>query len=157
MSSEIDEEIYQQILVLSEAGDDKQLEGDRQGAVDAWRAAIELVPEPKTFWDASSWLYGSIGYVVVDVALELIALGERDRAGWVLVDARDALVEALASPGGAVNPLVLIRRGQVELELGDRVAAREWLLRAYMLDGETVFEGESPVYLDVLRDAGDLP
>ena len=118
MSSEIDEEIYQQILVLSEAGDDKQLEGDRQGAVDAWRAAIELVPEPKTIWDASSWLYGSIGYVVVDVALELIALGERDRAGWVLVDARDALVEAWASPGGAVNPLVLIRRGQVELELG---------------------------------------
>lgn len=153
LESELPDAVHDEIMLLAEVGDQRDLAGDWEGAVKVWRQAIELLPEPKNYWDAASWLYGSIGDTLADVALGIDDAGQ---ASWMLADARDALIESLGASGGATNPLVHMRVGQVEQELGNAVAAREHLLKAYMLDGETVFDGQDPKYLNILRTHGDI-
>jgi len=124
---------------LSEKGN-SQLDddGDWNGAILTWRQALELLPEPKTVWDAWVWLNASIG----DAA----------RRGGDLQTARQALLDAMKNFGGATNPFILLRLGQTLVDLQDTKNGIDHLLRAYMLEGAEVFEDDGSDYLALLRD-----
>jgi hypothetical protein len=49
------------------------------------------------------------------------------------------------------NPFLHLRLGQCRFELGDLDRAADELARAYMGDGEDVFEDEAPKYLAFLK------
>jgi hypothetical protein len=53
---------------------------------------------------------------------------------------------------GHTNPFILLRLGQALVDLGDMERGIEYLLRAYMLDAEGVFEEDGARYLKMLRD-----
>ena len=153
LSGELPDELYEQIVSLSDAGNEMAEAGNLEGAVSSWREATELLPEPRFLWEATSWLFGSIG----DVLAEMAFGGEHEsRKRALITQAREAFVDALASSGGSSNPLFQMRFGQLEYELGYEESAREALLKAYMLDGEDIFEHEDARYLDLLRSKGDI-
>ena len=112
--------------------------GDWHGAIEQWREALTLLPEPKAQWEAWTWLNASIG--------------DAFRTGHALEDAKAALFDALNGPDGHANPFILLRLGETLVDLGDTERGVEYLLRAYMLDGERVFEADGSRYLKLLRD-----
>jgi len=80
------------------------------------------------------------------------SLGDAFRTGHALEDAKAALFDALNGPDGHANPFILLRLGETLVDLGDTERGVEYLLRAYMLDGERVFEADGSRYLKLLRD-----
>ena len=60
---------------------------------------------------------------------------------------------------GYGNPFIMLRLGECCLEIGDEKNALEYLLRAYMFEGEEIFapddEGEDK-YFEFLRTHIDL-
>jgi hypothetical protein len=72
------------------------------------------------------------------------------------VRAKEAFFDALNCPDGTANPFVLIRLGEVLFELGDMEGAKEYLLRAFMMEGSEIFEAEDPKYLEFLQEHYDL-
>ena len=137
---ELPDQISDRIDELAERGNDLADADDLEGAVVAWSEALALVPEPKTDWDTATWLYASIGD----------ALYQQDK----LEEARDALFSALNCPDGQENPFVHFRLGQCEIRLGNEERGVDELMRAYMLDGETVFAGDGADFLELLRRRG---
>jgi tetratricopeptide (TPR) repeat protein len=123
---------------LSERGNVLLEKGDWRGAVDPWRQALTLLPEPKSQWEAWTWFNASIG--------------DAFHSGRALEDAKAALFDALNGPDGHTNPFILLRLGQTLVDLGDAERGIEYLLRAYMLAREEVFEGDGARYLKMLRD-----
>jgi hypothetical protein len=111
---------------------------DWRGAVAQWRQGLALLPEPKSQWEAWTWLNASIG--------------DAFRSGNALEDAKAALFDALNGPDGEANPFILVRLGQTLVDLGDTEGGVEYLLRAYMIDGDEVFESDGARYLQMLRD-----
>lgn len=136
--TDLPDAIYDKIEILSERGNILlENQHDWKGAVAVWQEALDLLPEPKTQWEAALWLYASIG--------------EADRLGHDNPAAKDSLYNALNCPDGHMNPLVLLRLGQTLADMGEVDEGVEHLLRAYMLDGEEVFEEDGAPYLALLR------
>ena len=137
---ELPSEIYDQIEALSAEGSDLFDQSDYPAAVDKWSAALALLPEAKTEWDAFTWLSASIGDAHY-------ALGNFE-------DARHALFDALNGPGGTENPFAHYRLGQTEIKIGNEDNGVKHLLEAYMLDGEEIFLGEDDgvTFLQKLKD-----
>lgn len=137
--TELPDEIYDRIEQLSEQGNVLlEDQGDWRGAVKAWSAALDLLPAPKTQWEAALWLYAS--------------LGDAYRRGGDLQSAKDMLFDAQNCPDGHMNAFALLRLGQTLVDLGDADKGLEQLLRAYLIDGEEVFEEDGAAYLKLLRD-----
>ena len=70
-------------------------------------------------------------------------------------DARDSFYDALNAEDGRGNPFVHYRLGQCLVNTGDERKGLESLLKAYMLDGEDIFNADEPdglMYLKKLRD-----
>jgi tetratricopeptide (TPR) repeat protein len=111
---------------------------DWRGAIAQWQQALALLPEPKSQWEAWTWLNASIG--------------DAFRTGNALEDAKAALFDALNGPDGHTNPFILLRLGQTLVDLGETGPGVEFLLRAYMVDDNDVFEKDGARYLQILRD-----
>jgi len=109
-------------------------------AIQKWRGAMELLPEPRTDWEAYTWLSASIG----DAQYHL---GQFDAA-------RDSFYDALNGSGGVANPFIYYRLGQSLVRLGDESRGLKNLLKAYMLDGEQIFfaDDDGEEYLKKLQD-----
>ena len=135
---ELDSTVSDKIDGLSEQGNlllDEQ--GDWRGAIDVWRTALNLVPEPKTEWEAATWLNASI-------AEAFFAGGQKE-------DALVYFMDALNCPDGHMNPFILFRIGQLLVDNHEEARGIEYLLRAYMLDGDDIFQSDGGTYLDLLR------
>lgn len=140
--AELATETDDQIEELSEQGSFLFDRGDYRGAIGQWQQALAALPPPANDWEAAMWLHSSIG--------DAYYQSER------YAQARAALSEGLGAPGALENPFVWYRLGQSEHKSGDMPAALEHLLRAYMLDGRTIFDAdeEGQQYLELLQDAG---
>lgn len=134
---ELSNKVHQQILQLSESGDKCMEQGEYVAAINRFKEAFALVPEPYQDWEASLWL--------------LTSLGEAYYFDGEYSQAHAALAKALHVPGGIGNPLVHLRLGEVQFELGNRQRAIDELLRAYMGGGEELFEDEDEKYLTFLK------
>ncbi|HEY9281498.1 MAG TPA: hypothetical protein VIP51_15615 [Eoetvoesiella sp.] len=143
-SMELPDDIYQQIESLSEAGNECSDEGDFKGAIENWRQALAVLPEPSLDWEAATWLYASLG----DAYYQLADYGM----------AKDALFIALSCPDGQGNAFIHYMMGKTLMRLNDAGAVDE-LLRAYMLDGVDLFESdedEGSESLKLLEEQGLL-
>lgn len=134
---ELDDKLYERIEELSEQGNEFADEEKYAEAKAKFKEAIELLPIPKTDWEAALWLYASIGdmcYMLNDYK-----------------ECCDNMFDALNCPDGNGNPFVQLRLGQALYELGNMEKAKEHLLQAYMLDGEDIFEDQDKKYFDLIR------
>lgn len=138
---ELPETLYEQVESLSEQGSELFDEGQFAQAIKQWSQALELLPEPKSDWDAYTWLSTSVG----DAHFQL--------GGFA--SARQSLFDALNGPDGQASPFVHYRLGQTEVKLQNTESAKSHLLQAYMLDGEAIFlvEPDGVTYLELLRQA----
>jgi len=133
----LDDAIGKQIDDLCEAGNDL-VDGDRfDEAIESFRTAAELIPEPKENWEASMWVY--------------TAIGETQFFKEEYSEAVESLQFATICPDGLGNPLVHLRLGQSHFELSNLDKAADEFTRAYMGAGEEIFEDEDPKYLAFLK------
>ncbi|WP_447895912.1 tetratricopeptide repeat protein [Vreelandella sp. GE22] len=93
----------------------------------------------QTDWEAATWLYSSIGEAYFDK-------GNYQRAKKYFFD-------ALNCPDGVSNPFIHYMLGKTLVRLNDENGISS-LLKAYLLDGETIFEldEEGAVHLNFLQE-----
>ena len=132
---ELDETLYEQITKMSDEGNELMDEGYFHKALEKFTAAYNLLPEPKHDWEACFWLTASIGDAYFN---------NKD-----FESSLEFFNESYKFQEGIGNPFILLRMGQSYFETGNYAKAKDFLLRAYMLDGEDVFGG-SETYLEWL-------
>ncbi|MDO5679526.1 MAG: hypothetical protein Q4G54_04290, partial [Pelistega sp.] len=135
---ELDDDIYLKIVELSEDGNDFMDNQDYTSAAQAFAEGLMLLPEPKTKWEAYTWLKA----------------GTCD-AYFFLNDfqkAQEEAFDAMNGPEGAYNPFILMRLGQCFYELNgsDNEKAIDYLMKSYLLEGEEMFADEDPKYLKAI-------
>ncbi|MVA76761.1 tetratricopeptide repeat protein [Auraticoccus sp. F435] len=126
----------ERIEALSAQGTEALDRDDWQEARRLWLQALALVPEPRVESPVAGWLWASVG--------------DAEHSGGLWEEAATHLRQALATPGGVDNPYTWLRLGQCEYELGRRTDAVDSLLRAYLLHGEEIFDGEPVRYRELL-------
>ncbi len=135
-------EIHERIKDLSAAGDALAESDLFDDALSKYWEAFDLLPEPKTEWEAGTWL--------------LTAIGDANFLKGDFVAGRDNLGSAMHYPDAIGNPFLHLRLGQCQYEVGNLDRATDELLRAYGLEGAEIFESEDPKYLAFLRTRVDL-
>lgn len=134
---QLSDEVHAHVTRLSAIADELVASGDLEKARQKYRAAFELLPEPREDWEAATWTIAAIGDTYF---LE----GKYDLS-------RDAFADAVRCAGGLGNAFIHLRLGQCCLELGDRERAADELARAYMAAGREVFENEDPKYFALVE------
>jgi tetratricopeptide (TPR) repeat protein len=135
--AELDDKLYEQLTSLSEEGNEFAENEEFEEAVNKFAEALDLIPSPKTDWEASTWLFASIGDMYY-------SLGKYETAS-------DNFYDALNCPGGYQNPFIQLRLGQCLYELDQKDKAKEYLLQAYMLDGTDIFSGQNSKYFELIQ------
>lgn len=134
---ELDDELYQQIQTLSEEGDQHAEEGQYTLALEKYWDAFDLIPEPKTDWEAATWV--------------LVAIGDTNYHNGDFQAGIDNLGSAMHCPGAIGNPFIHLRLGECYFEAGETKKAANELARAYALEGEEIFAEEDPKYFEFLK------
>lgn len=137
MADQLPDAIYAKVKALSDQGNQHMSAHRYTAAVASWEQALALLPQPQALWDAALWLHASIG--------------DGLRSSDDLAGALDQFRIAANCADGATNPFVLFNIGACLLDLGNEDEAVDPLLRAYMLEGEEIFEDEDSKYIDLLR------
>jgi tetratricopeptide (TPR) repeat protein len=135
--SKLPPELRKMIDQLCQKGDKFAQIDQLDDALDQYEAAWELLPFPKGQWPASTWI--------------LMAVGDLYFCHRHFVAARDALREALQSPGGHENEFLWLRLGQSLYELEDLNGAADAFETAFRMNGEELFVDEDPKYLNFLK------
>lgn len=138
MPQELEHSAYQQITTLSAEGNAFADEKKLDAAIDKFEEALSILPKPKEDWEAATWLYASIG--------DMLFLKKEYN------QALNDFMLAMKCPDGYANPFILLRCGQCYLELNDEQNAKEYLLRAYMMEGFDIFKNEDRKYYNFLRE-----
>ncbi len=138
---ELNDQTYQQITALCEQGDALADEERYAEALECFRQAWDLLPEPQTEWEAATWI--------------LAAVGDTEFLRGNYPAARDALSQAMYCPDAIGNPFLHLRLGQAQFELGNHERAADELIRAYALGEEELWADEDPKYLDFLATVCD--
>lgn len=139
---ELDDNTHHQVTALSEEGDGFIENGNHIDAIKKYNLALDLLPTPKDQWEASTWLYVAIG--------DAFFFADNYQATY------DYFMDALNCPDATDNPFIHLRIGQALYQLDHHDKAIDSLLKAYMLDGEEVFENEDDIYLDFLKSKVNL-
>lgn len=140
---ELSDADYDKIEQLSEEGNQFYEQQKLQQALRKYEAALSIVPDPKVDWEASTWLYTSIADVN-------FSKGDLEQA-------KENYYNALNCPDGISNGYIQLSMGQTLYELEEFDKSKEFLLRAYMIEGEDIFEDEEPKYLKSISDMIDEP
>jgi len=106
-------------------------------AVSKYEEALGLLPMPISQWEASTWILTAIG----DACFHMKDYQKAVRS----------LLDAMNCPGALGNPFIHLRLGQVQLELGNDILAKDELARAYMGGGKEVFHEEDPKYFELVK------
>lgn len=129
---ELDDATHKKIQALSAEGDALAEKGNYPAALEKYWTAFDLVPEPKTDWEATTWLLAAIG--------DSNFMGKDFKAGV------DNLTMAMHCPGAIGNPFLHLRLGQCQFETGNMEKAADELTRCYAIAGEDIFENDEPKY-----------
>jgi tetratricopeptide (TPR) repeat protein len=138
----LNDKIASAIDKLCEQGDNFMENDQLDLALAKYKEALLLIPEPITDWEASTWV--------------LTAIGETYFFQEDYDNALSTLQNAMHCPDAIGNPLIHLRLGQVQFELGNEKKAQDELVRAYMGGGEEVFEDEKPKYFNLVKKILDL-
>ena len=135
----LNEKVYSEIVRLSKEGDAFCDNEEYQYAKEKYMLALDLVPNPKRDWEAATWLYIALG----DVSFLLKSYNE----------ATEYLFEAINCPDGLGNPFIMLRLGESLFENGgDMNRIKDYLMRAFLLGGKEIFEGEDQKYFSLIEE-----
>lgn len=134
---ELQDDLYERIVDLCNQGDNLVDHFEFEKAIKMYLEALNLIPEPKYNWEASTWVY--------------TALGDTYYMNKDFESAKDFLFDAINCPDGSANPFIMLRLGESLYELGDVNKSKEYLLRAYLLEGYSIFDSEDEKYFDVIK------
>lgn len=133
---QLDDNTYAQIQQYCAKGDALAKAGDFEAALALYWRAFDLLPEPKTSWQAGTWI--------------LTAIGDANFLAGDFTAGKDNLASAMHFPGALGNPFVHLRLGQCQFELGNLDRAADELMRAYMGAGPQIFAQDDGKYLAFL-------
>jgi len=142
MSVKLDVVLHEKIKEYCRSGDVLAEQGNYEEAIAQYNSAWRSVPEPKSNWEASTWI--------------LAAIADACFLSGYKGSARDALQYAMTCPGGIGNPFLHLRLGQVYLDEGQEDSAADEVMRAYMGAGPEIFANESSHYLSFLKTRAKL-
>ena len=134
---ELPSTVHDAITHFCADGDTLAGAGKYEEAVAKYNRAWEIEPEPKSQWNASTWI--------------LAAIADAAFLGNYKGSAREALEYAMICPDAIGNPFLHLRLGQVLLDAGEHDRAANELMRAYMGAGADLFASEDERYLSFLR------
>lgn len=135
--SELDDPIYQAMLVHTTIADELCEGRQWEAAIREYDAAWNLLPEPKGQWSSALWILGSISEAAFHGGFY----------GTVIESLEYAM---LSCPDAVGNPLLHLRLGQAYFEKDQLDSAANELVRAYMHEGEEIFSDEDEKYLTFL-------
>jgi len=135
--AELNERTHDQIERLCAEGDQHAECGKYARALEFYWKAYDLLPEPKTDWEAATWI--------------LTAVGDANFLSGDFKAGRDNLSSAMRCPDAIGNPFLHLRLGQCQFELGDTDRAADELTRAMMGGGEEILREEDPKYWKFLK------
>ena len=139
----LDKSVHDRITTLSEEGDSLAEDEDYPAALQKYWEAFDLLPEPKTDWEAATWV--------------LAAIGDANFRSGDFVAGRDNLSMAMTCPDAVGNPFLHLRLGQCQFELAELDKAADELLRAYMSAGKEIFSEEDTKYFEFLKTRAKAP
>jgi hypothetical protein len=139
---ELPSQVHEDIQHLCAKGDELAASGQYEKAIADYNRAWQLVPEPKTHWNASTWILAAIGDAAFLAGFKASAL--------------EALEYAMHCPDAIGNPFLHLRLGQVLFDLNQMERAADELMRAYMGGGQDIFAGEDQRYLAFLSSRATL-
>lgn len=135
---ELDDILYEKIINLTELGEEFFENDNFNEAIEKYKDALSLIPEPKFDWEASTWIYTALGDTY-------FFMGKYD-------DGLNYLFEAQKCPDGMANPFILLRIGECFFELKNENKAKDYLLKAYMVEGKKIFDTEDKKYFESIKD-----
>jgi tetratricopeptide (TPR) repeat protein len=134
---ELSDAVHTEIERLCAVGDELAKQQQLAQALASYWAAWDLLPDPKTEWEAATWI--------------LAAVGDANFLSGDYVAGRDNLSNAMHCPDAIGNPFLHLRLGQCQFELGALDRAADELMRAYMGAGADIFKDQDPKYLRFLQ------
>jgi tetratricopeptide (TPR) repeat protein len=137
LSNHVDEEIKR----LCAIGDKHAEARAYSEAIPNYWAAWDLLPEPKTEWDAATWI--------------LVAIGDANYLGGDFVAGRDNFSNAMRCPDAIGKPFIHFRLGQCLFEVGELERSADELMRAYMGAGKSIFDQHDPKYARFLASRAE--
>src|SRR5690348_8276377 len=123
--AELNDDVYKRIESGCAKGDALAEKKRYSEALKQYWGAWELLPEPRTEWQAATWLLG--------------AIGDANFLAGDFVAGRDNFSLAMHCPDAIGNPFLHLRLGQCQYELGDLDRAADELARAYAGAGSDIF------------------
>ena len=133
----MDESLYEKIKSKCEEADNLYDDSLFFDACKKYQEALAIIPEPKEEWEASTWVYTALGDTWSEIGNVNNAL--------------QAFMSAEKCPDGTTNPYIQLRIGMCFLDLNNTMLAKEYLIRAYMLDGEEIFDDTDPKYFNLIK------
>lgn len=132
----LSKKLYETIENLSNEGNDYLDCGMYEKAIDKFNTAFSKLPNPKTNWEAGTWLQ--------------VALGD---CYYFMNDFKESLhyfTESLKFPNSIGNAYINLRIGQCYFELGNYKKAKDFLTMAYAIEGDEVFIDEDLKYKNLI-------
>ena len=125
---ELSDELYAEITKHSDIGEHYFEDGKYRKALEEYKKAFELIPEPKTDWEASVWT--------------LAAIGDSHYMLREFVSALKVFEQLMNEYHEENNPFARVRYGECLYETGNTEAAREHLQAAFDMEGEEIFDND---------------
>lgn len=140
----LSDEVAEQIEVVSQEGNEYFDEEEYDKAIAVWKQALALIPNPHQAFSESFWLESAIG--------DAYFMSEKNKEALPhFLNAKSNIKEIAQE-----NAFIMLRLGQMYFEANEFENAKEYLLLAYTLDGEEIFQGSKEKYLEFLRENMDL-
>lgn len=139
MANPLADDLAAEVARLIDEGEEFADAGEDADALACFRAAWDLLPEPKVGCPQAA-------QVVAAVADSHFHLGEYDECRRVVQRAVRGGVAA------ADHPFLRLRLGQCLFETGELPGARDLLVPAYLAAGEWLFDGEEAKYLAFVKE-----
>jgi len=141
-SDELTDEQQEQMDEYCEKGNAEMDEENYAAAADWFKKAYAVLPAPQEDWEAS-------GYITASLGDALFSAGKFEEALEHLLIAHEFY------QGETNNPFVLLRLGETYFELGNEEQALIFLLKAYQMEGQQLFDDDKK-YLKFLKKHHDL-
>ena len=140
---ELSDQLHVQIERLCAEGNDLLDQRQYEDALNRFRSAWELLPSPRTDWEAATWI------------LAAIADAHFLRSDFAAM--REPLMTAMQCEGATANPFLRLRLGQCLFELTELEEAANWLAGAFLQEGKKIFTADDPKYLEFVKSRLEPP